>query len=142
MRGYIYLMMPQMNPGDARQEHQNPEYGNYAGTSSYSPQQQYSTPYETPPTQGTPYDSHFTDPMAPRMNTGQGPMGKVYTKSQPAPSAGMRLALAIVSICILVPITGIIFGILHASGIVPFIIVCIAIVIVNAIFNNPNLFKS
>lgn len=121
---------------------QNPDYGNYEGASNYSQQQQYKPPYETPPTQGAPYDDHFADPMAPHMDTRQGPMGKVYTKSQPIPLAGMRLALAIVSLCLLIPIAAIMFGVLQAGGIIPFIIACIAIVMINAIFNNPNLFKS
>jgi hypothetical protein len=121
---------------------QNPEYGKYEGAPGYSPQQQYRTPYETPPTQGAPYDDQFSDPMSQRMSSGPGSMGKVYTKSQPAPSAGMRLALAIVSLAILVPLAGIIFGILHESGIFAFGIACIAIVLVNAIFNNHRHFNS
>jgi hypothetical protein len=76
------------------------------------------------------------------MSSGPGSMGKVYTKSQPAPSAGMRLALAIVSLAVLVPLAGIMIGILHGDGIFAFGIACIAIVLVNAVFNNPNLFKS
>jgi hypothetical protein len=134
--------MQQPNPNNARQEQQNPAYGKYEGASSYDQQQQYRPPYETPPTQNTPYDDHFADPLAPRIDLGQGSMGKVYTKSQPAPSAGMRLALSIVSLCLLIPLAGLIFGMLGGGGAIPFIIACIAVIMVNAIFNNPNLFKS
>jgi hypothetical protein len=135
-------MMPQMNPSDARQEQPNPDYGKYEGTAGYGQQQQYQPSYETPPAQGAPYDDHYADPLAPHMHTSQGPMGKVYTTNQPTPFAGMRLTLAIISLCILVPLAGIIFGILHEVGIIPFIFVCAAIVLINAIFNKPNLFKS
>lgn len=135
-------MMPQMNPSDARQEQQSPDYGKYEGSSSYSQQQQYRPPYETPPAQGSPYDDHYADPLAPHLNTAQGPMGKVYTRSQPAPSAAMRMALAIVSLCLLIPLAGIMFGILGGGGVVPFIVACVACIMINALFNNPNLFKS
>lgn len=129
-------MMPQMNPSDARQEQQNPDYGKYEGASSYG-QQQYRPSYETPPAQGSPYDDHYSDPLGTHMHAGQGPMGKIYTRSQTPPPVGMRLALAIVSLCLLIPLAAIIFGILHASGIAPFIAVCIAFVIINGVFNSP-----
>ncbi len=51
-------------------------------------------------------------------------------------SAGQRLALAIVSVAVLVPLAGIIFGILQATGLIAMAIVGAVILGVNFLFNN------
>jgi hypothetical protein len=57
-------------------------------------------------------------------------------------SAGMRLALAIVSLGILIPIVGIIMGTISGQGFAPLIggliglgVVCVTIMVVNIAFN-------
>ena len=86
------------------------------------------------------YDAGYRDPfmgtfgaqkIAPQAPSGRGP------------SAGQRLALAIVSLCILVPILGIIipvsisgggvFGLV--GGLIGLGIICLTIMVVNIVFN-------
>lgn len=50
-------------------------------------------------------------------------------------SAGMRLALAIVSICMLVPLTAIILGTLNFVGLIGLGLVSLAIMVINIVFN-------
>lgn len=94
--------------------------------SGYSPPGQQS--------QGVDFDDHFAG------FTGQ----KIGQASGPQPSAGQRLALAIVSLCLLVPLAGIIFGIAlggvggflgATSALIGMAFVCVAIIAVNTVFN-------
>ncbi len=85
--------------------------------------------------QGVNFDDHFAG------FTGQ----KIGQFSGHAPTAGQRLALAIVSLVLLVPLTAIILG-FAVSGIGGFFglvggliglgLVCVAIIAVNALFNR------
>ncbi|MDQ2714038.1 MAG: hypothetical protein M3Z08_03950 [Chloroflexota bacterium] len=50
-------------------------------------------------------------------------------------SAGQRLALAIVSVVMLVPLTAIAFGILQFAGLFAVGLICLTLVIINGIFN-------
>jgi|SRR5215471_6894189 len=57
-------------------------------------------------------------------------------------SAGQRLALAIVSLCLLVPLTGICLGIMSSvgafgviTGLITLGIICLTIIVVNLVFN-------
>ena len=117
------------------QEQQN--YGAYTGSPQYDgPPQQYSTP---PQSQNVPpmYDDAFMDALAQRLSQRmtQGPQGKIYPQGQyrNRASAGQRLALAIVSIAILVPILGVITGLI--GGMAAFCAAALLIILVNVVFN-------
>ncbi len=126
------------------QEQQN--YGAYTGSPQYDgppQQQQYSTP---PQGQSVPppiYDDAFIDAFAQRLSQrmAQGPQGKIYPQGnrKDRVSAGQRLALAIVSLCLLVPLGGIATGLASSAGwfigLVVFGIAAATILLVNALFN-------
>ena len=121
-------------------------YGAYAGSPQYDgpPQQQ---PYSTPPQgQGTPppiYDDVFMDSFAQHLSQrmAQGPQGKIYPQGQrkDRASAGQRLALAIVSIGMLIPILGIITGLAGEAGwflaSATFGVAALVILLINVVFN-------
>lgn len=82
------------------------------------------------------YEAGYKDPF---MNT----FGAQKISAQPtrsnAPSAGMRLALAIVSLCLLVPLSAIILGVFASAGLIfagliGLGLVCFTIITVNAVF--------
>ncbi len=137
-------MMPQMEAGDPR-EQPRAAYGAYSGNQDYA-QQQYHPPYDqTPP--GTTYDDSFVEDLAQRIaqrtTGGSGSAGKIYTQfhTDSKASAGQRLALAIVSIVMLIPIAGIFAGAIGGFGaLIGFGLACMAFVMINAVFNNA--FKS
>ena len=115
------------------QMQQNEEYGygQYEGARQYDdhpPQQQY----------GGTVDDNFVEAVAQRIvqRMPVGVQGKLSTTSNKL-SAGQRLALAIVSLCLLVPIGVVCFalGLPAFLGVVAFGIAAAAIVLVNAIFN-------
>lgn len=123
--------MPQMESGQPMRE--DPGYGRYEGNQTYAPPPQYGA--------GPQYDDEFIDGLAQRLSQrmAQGPRGKI----QPTPntdrvSAGMRLALAIVSITMLVPLSAILLaGVGGVAGLFSFAAACLAILIINIVFNNP-----
>ncbi len=121
-------------------------YGAYSGSPQYDgpPQQQsYSTP---PQGQGGPppmYNDAFIDDLAQRLSQRmtQGSQGKIYPQGRRKDhaSAGQRLALAIVSLCLLVPIGGIVIGLASSAGwlvgMAAFGVAALVIIIVNVLFN-------
>ena len=128
------------------QEQQN--YGAYTGSSQYDgpPQPQH---YDVPPQgQSVPpiYDDAFMDSFAQRLSQrmAQGPQGKIYPQGQrkERASSGQRLALAIVSLCLLVPIGGVITGMADSVGsfiaMAMFGVAAFTIILVNLIFNINN----
>jgi hypothetical protein len=111
-------------------------YGGYEGNQSYSPPPQYGTSYG----QGPQYDDEYIDVLAQRLSQrmAQGPRGKIQPASigDRAPW-GMRLALAIVSISILVPLAAILLaGVGGLGGLISFGAACLAIFLINAVFNG------
>ena len=82
------------------------------------------------------YESGYRDPF---MNT----FGAQKISAQPlgrGASAGQRLALAIVSICVLIPLSGIILGVfaganLILAGLIALGVVCFTIIVVNIVFS-------
>lgn len=89
--------------------------------------------------QGPQFDNYEAGYRDPFMNT----FGAQKISAQPvrnnAPSAGMRLALAIVSICVLIPLSAIILGIfanagLILAGLIGLGVVCFTIIVVNIVF--------
>ena len=120
------------------------DYGRYEGEGGYARQQEYNSVPERP---AGVYDDEFVDNLAQRIGArmGQVQQSKVYPDTRATTvTAGMRLALAIVSLCLLVPLAAIIFGILAGSlnvfggilGVVAFVAACIAAIAVNAIFSQ------
>jgi hypothetical protein len=133
-------MMPQMDSGG-----QQNAYGRYEGTQSYQ-QQPYDGPQRENPTPNM-YDDAFVDAFAQRLSQrmAQGPQGKLYTGPQPTrrekASPGQRLALAIVSVVMLVPLSGIAIGLIGVShlwvvGLMALGAICLTIIIINGIFNS------
>ncbi len=115
------------------QMQQNEEYGygRYEGAHQYDehpPQQQY----------GGTVDDNFVEAVAQRVVQRMpiGAQGKLAVPSN-KPSAGQRLALAIVSLSLLVPVGGVCFstGLPAFLGIIAFAIAATAMVLVNGIFN-------
>ena|SRR3989442_14201 len=92
-------------------------------------QQQQASSYES-------YDAGYRDPF---VNT----FGTQKVSGQPlgrGASAGQRLALAIVSICVLIPLSGIILGVFASSGLIlagliGLGVVCFTIIAVNIVFS-------
>ena len=128
------------------QEQQN--YGGYTGSPQYDgpPQaQQYDIPPQGQSVPPPMYDDAFMDSFAQRLSQrmAQGPQGKIYPQGnrKDRATAGQRLALAIVSVAMLVPIGGVITGIVGAAGgawfvgIIAFGIAAMTIFLINAVFN-------
>ena len=129
------------------QEQQN--YGAYTGSSSQYDGPPQSQHYDEPPQgQSAPpiYDDAFMDAFAQRLSQrmAQGPQGKIYPQGQrkERASSGQRLALAIVSLCLLVPIGGVVIGLASAAnwfvGGAVFGIAALTIILVNVVFNVNN----
>jgi len=131
-------------------------YGGYTGNQSG---QSYQPPYYdgpsqsqiTPPQgQGVPpagnmYDDAFIDAFSQRVaqRMAQGPQGKLHFPAMKGnkATAGQKLALAIVSIALLVPFSGIMIGLVAVShfwwvGIVGLGIICLTLFLINAVFNE------
>lgn len=126
------------------QEQQN--YSGYTGSPQYDgppQQQQYSTPPQGQPVPPPLYDDSFMDSFAQRLSQrmAQGPQGKIYPQGsrKERASAGQRLALAIVSLCLLVPIGGIVTGLANSAGwfvgMAVFGVAALTILLVNVVFN-------
>ncbi len=126
------------------------QYGGYTGSPQYDgpPVQQ---PYNTPPQdQNVPpvYDDAFMDAFAQRLSQrmAQGPQGKVYPQGtwKDRASAGQRLALAITSIVMLIPIGGVVAAIVSAAGgfwiaiagLLTFGIAAAVVLLINVVFNQ------
>jgi hypothetical protein len=130
-------MMPQMESGEPVREQPGSAYRGYEGQQDSS-QPPYGTSYQAPPASRT-YDDNFVEAVAQRivhiLNQRSGE--KIYTQSNKGekPSAAQRLALAIVSIVLLVPIGGVLFGTLGSVGLIGFAIACGAILLINVVFN-------
>lgn len=114
--------MQQMNSDE------QPSYGYYEGSHT-QPHQQYGS-----------YDDNFIEALAQRIaqRTSPGSQGKISlgVSSGRKPSAGQRLALAIVSLCLLIPLASILIaGTGGFLGLMALGLACLAIVLVNAFFN-------
>lgn len=140
-------MSQQMESGHEPYQRQEASYGRYEGTQGVPPQHPGDNWHAPePPPAGAMYDDSFMDAFAQRLSQrmAQGPGGKIYAspqfRSKERASAGQRLALAIVSVVMLVPLTGIVFGIMSASqlwlvALLALGAICLTLIIINAIFN-------
>lgn len=127
-------MMSQMDPGQPIHEVPGGNYGAYEGNQSYAPPPQYSQPGP----QSSAYDDEYVDSLAQRLSQrmAQGPRGKIRPAGGKVP-AGMRLALAIVSVAVLVPLSAILMGgVGGLAGLISFGSACLAIFLINAVFNS------
>ncbi len=139
-------MMPQMDPGSTGREQQGPIFDRYEAGYNQQPYSGGSPGQSSSPQGGaSAYDDDFIESLAQRLSQrmAQGPRGKVFPKSGRGASAGQRLALAIVSLVMLVPTTGILFGVAHDPGVLWAALiglgaVCLTVMAVNAIFNDSN----
>ncbi len=130
---------------------QEQQYGGYTGNPQYDgpsvPQQQYSTPPQqgqsVPPPVSNMYDDDFVDAFAQRLSQrmAQGPRGKLYPQGmrRDKASPAQKLALAIVSVVMLVPLSGICIGLIGVShlwfvGLAALGIICLTIFLINAVF--------
>ncbi len=95
-------MMPQMDSSEPIRERASSAYGRYEGQ-GYTQQR---PPYGP---QSGPDDEDFVDSLAQRLSQhmAQGPAGKLQSGARQRISSGQRLALAIVSIVMLIPLAGI-----------------------------------
>jgi len=132
------------------QEQQN--YGGYTGNPQYDgpplqQQQQYGTPPQqgqsVPPPVGNMYDDDFVDAFAQRLSQrmAQGPRGKLHPQgmSRDKASPAQKLSLAIASVVMLVPLSGICIGLIGVShlwfvGLAALGIICLTIFLINAVF--------
>lgn len=126
----MIVMMPQMDAGEPIRE--QPQYGKYEG-------QQYGTPYDSGQQQSSPIDDNLVEAVAQRVAQlmGQGSGGKVYGRSKTSPTTGMKLALAIVSLCLLIPLAAILIsGVGGVGGLIGFGVACLTVFLVNAVFSE------
>ena len=93
--------------------------------------------------QEPPYDNYGAGYRDPFMSSYAGQkLSSQGTGGSSTASAGMRLALAIVSLCLLVPISAIVLGISNGAGpfgllggLIVLGVICLTIIIVNVAFN-------
>lgn len=125
-------------------------YGAYTGNqNNQSYQSYYDGPQQaqvTPtPSQNDMYDDAFIDSLSLRLSQrmAQGPQGKLHfpSGSGSKATAGQKLALAIVSIVMLVPLSGIMVGLVAAShfwwvGLAGLGIICLTLFLINAVFDE------
>lgn len=132
--------MPQMDPRQPIREVPGATYGAYEGNQSYAPPP---PPQYSQGPQSSAYDDEYVDLLAQRISQrmAQGPRGKIRpTGTRDRVSAGMRLALAIVSVVMLIPLAAILMaGVGGIAGLISFGAACVAIFLINAVFNNEHL---
>jgi hypothetical protein len=137
-------MTPQMDPNEAIHDRPDMGYRGYEGSQEYERRQQYSPPSYGEAARGGAYDDDFIDGLAQRLSQRmtQRSQGKVQPDSRRGGkggiSAGQRLALAIVSVCVLIPITAIALSV-GGGGLASLLAlgaVCLTLFLVNAVFNG------
>ena len=137
-------MMPHMQAGESGPESASSAYSGYTGAPG-STQQPYGQ--SAPGGAGGLYDDNFVDDLADRIaqrtgsgNSRRGYSGKIHLGSGGSLSAGQRLALAIISVVALIPLSGIIFSFAFAVGafgsIIGFGCACFVIFCINLSFRN------
>lgn len=138
-------MAQQMDSGNVPFQRQGPPYGHYEGNPppSQSGGGWYS---QDPPPASNMYDDAFMDAFAQRLSQrmAQGPGGKAYSSASPTArekaTPGQRMALAIVSVVMLIPLAGIALGVSMSAGalflgLIALGGICLTLIIINAIFN-------
>ena len=131
-------MMSEMDANQPLQGRPGSSYGSYEGQQRSSAQSipPYETPYQQPSPGGA-IDDNFVEAVSQRIahQIGQQSAGKVYGQKHVSSDlpAGLRGAIAIVSVAALVPL-GIVLG-LH-DGLAALGIIGLVILVVNAIVNG------
>ncbi len=105
----------------------------------------YAHPEGSPKIDDRPYGSYGQGLSSQSHTPGPGSQPGSFSSQQPGAgfslrpsskaSASQRLALAIVSVVMLVPLTGIALGILQFTGLFAIGLICLTLVIINGIFN-------
>jgi hypothetical protein len=133
-------MMSQMDPGSTQRDQGRSAYGRYEENGSYN--QHYDPPFGQSSTQqGGTYDDEHIDMLAQRLSQRMGQSQKIYPTTNKAASAGQRMALAIVSVIALIPLTAIIVGAATTQavpwGVTLFALgaAYLAVFLINAVFN-------
>ena len=130
--------MSQMDAGQPIHEVPGTGYGAYEGNQSYTPPPP--PPQYSQGPQSSAYDDEYVDSLAQRLSQrmAQGPRGKVQSAaSTDKLTSNQRLALAIVSVAMLVPLAGILVaGTAGLGGLVAFVVACLAIIVINVVFNR------
>jgi hypothetical protein len=129
--------MQSMDTDGPGQLHAKAPYQGYEGNQgSRQGQQQYDPFGQAGHTAQGGIDDDFADAVAARIaqQFNQGPGGKIYSRSRSDVSSGQRVAIAIVSVVMLVPLSAITLGILHGLGLLAFIVACAAIALINIAF--------
>ena len=133
-------MMPQMDPSGTIRAPHDADYGRYEGNQGYRQDYGGGSGPSSPP-QGNVYDDDFMDSFAQRLSQrmAQGMGGKLQSQPRSKASPGQRLALAIVSVIMLVGMTGIVLGITHdflVVGLIALGVLCFTVIAINAIYNH------
>jgi len=106
----------------------------------------YAHPEGSPKIDERPYGSYGQGLPSQNYSPGSGSQPGSFNNQQPGagfsfradsrkPTAGQRLALAIVSVVMLVPLTAIALGILQFTGLFAIGLICLTLVIINGVFN-------
>ncbi|GCE11349.1 hypothetical protein [Tengunoibacter tsumagoiensis] len=124
-------------------ETDGPSQVHYSG---YTGAPEYAQPYQDPTygRQKAGYDDAFMDDLAARIaqRTSQSSGGKIFAepRRKSSPEPGQRLALGIVSVVMLVPLSAIILAGFHEAGgigsLIAFGMACLAIFLINGVFNG------
>jgi hypothetical protein len=132
-----------MDPGNTQRDEGRSAYGRYEENRSYN--QHYDPPFGQSSTQqGGTYNDEHIDMIAQRLSQRMGQSQKIYPTTNRVASAGQRMALAIVSVIMLIPLTAIIMAISTHTEF-PWIVTLLALVaayltvfLINAVFNALN----
>ena len=124
--------MQQRNPEGMGHQQQEPLYGQYGGSPEYRERIGSSFGQKLDPD----YDDVFATSIAKKLKQEL----KNELRSRQGPSAGQRLALAIVSLCLLVPLLALIIPVSGVIGGIgagwAVVLICVTIILVNVIFNT------
>jgi hypothetical protein len=107
----------------------------------------YAHPEGSPKVDERPYDSYDQGLSSQNQRSRSGGQSGSSNSQQPGAgfsfrsdarkaTAGQRLALAIVSVVMLVPLTAIVLGTLQFAGLFAIGLICLTLVIINGIFNS------
>ncbi|MBV9690609.1 MAG: hypothetical protein JO202_12980 [Ktedonobacteraceae bacterium] len=122
-------MMSHMDPGSTQRDEGRSAYGRYEENRGYNQQ-------------GGTYDDEHIDMLVQRLSQRMGQSQKIYPTTNKAASAGQRMALAIVSVMALIPLTAIIVGAATTQavpwGVTLFALgaAYLAVFLINAVFNT------
>ena len=129
--------MQSMDADGPQQLRSKAGYQGYEGNQGYArqTQQQYDPFGQTGQSPHGATDDDFADAVAARIaqQFNQGADGKIHGRSDGRLSPGQRVAVAIVSVVMLVPLATVTLGMSHSTG--AFIVACAAVAVINIAFS-------